>query len=506
MIVLIPTSGTGSRLQKATQHTNKSLVPVGDKLAICHIVELYPEDTTFVVTLGHKGHLVREFLTLAYPTRTFQFVVVENFDGPGSSLGHSILQARHLLQTPFVFHCCDTITRTMPRGNGNVMYVAKTLDPTSYASVDVEEEVVTNVHMKGGNGTYSYVGISHIQNYTEFWNALASMEPFNSLSDVHALQSMVDNGIFVSYQLVDFYDTGNIASYTRTKKAFPSTHSVLEKNNESLCFFSDRVVKFCADPSTNKQRVERSKYIAGAPRILGSSDHFMMMEYVTGTVASECTSYGEVRNLLEWAKQSLWVNPKTDPAFRDTCLSFYRDKTLARVRDIKTVDQPVVNGLRIGDISTLLAKVDFQSLTTDTFYQFHGDFILDNVIKTQNGFTLIDWRHEFGNQLTHGDIYYDLAKLRHNIIFNHKNITNGLFEVHEGENVVVDLKCNYMLIRQLEEFDEYVLRENLDLKKVKLLMSLIWLNMAPLYTGRLQMFLFFFAKFNLFLQLRPYAS
>jgi hypothetical protein len=103
-------------------------------------------------------------------------------------------------------------------------------------------------------------------------------------------------------------------------------------------------------------------------------------------------------------------------------------------------------------------------------------------------------------------MYYDLAKLRHNIIFNHKNITNGLFEVHEGDDVVVDLKCNYMLMRQLDEFDQFVIDNKLDLKKVKLLMALIWLNMAPLYTGRLQVFLFFFAKFNLFLQLRPYAS
>jgi CTP:phosphocholine cytidylyltransferase-like protein len=503
MIVLIPTSGTGSRLQKATQYTNKSLVPVGDKLAICHIIELYPEDTTFVITLGHKGDLVREFVTLAYPTRTVHFVVVENFEGPGSSLGYSILHAKHLLQCPFVFHCCDTILTAPPRLGGNVMYVADVSDPTSYVSIDVERESVTAVHMKGGNGRYSYVGVSHIENYAEFWTAMESMEPSHSLSDTHGLRAMVDNGIFMSYAIVDFYDTGNIGSYAKTKKAFPSTHSVLEKNDESLCFFPDRVIKFCASQSTNEKRVERSKYIAGAPRILGCTAHFMMMEYVKGIVASECSTYGEVKNLLEWAKNSLWVDPRVNAEFRNTCTAFYKEKTLARVKEIKTIDKPIVNGLHVGDIHTLLARVEFPYLTTDTFYRFHGDFILDNVIKTSEGFTLIDWRHEFGDQVTHGDMYYDLAKLRHNIIFNHKNITNGLFEVHEGEVVVVDLKCNYLLMRQLEEFDAYVVREGLDLNKVKLLMSLIWLNMAPLYTGRLQMFLFFFAKFNLFLQLRP---
>lgn len=503
MIVLIPTSGTGSRLQKATQYTNKSLVPVGDKLAICRIIELYPEDTQFVITLGYKGELVREFVTLAYPTRNFEFVVVDNYDGPGSSLGYSILKARHLLQRPFIFHCCDTILAVSPHMGGNVMYVAKTLDPTSYASIDVENEAVTHVHMKGGNGIYSYVGVSCIENYSEFWEVMASMEASGSLSDVHGLRAMVENGLFVSYVVVDFYDTGNVGSYAKTKKAFPSTHSVLEKADESLCFFPDRVIKFCANSATNRKRVERSKYIAGAPRILGSTDHFMMMEYVKGTVVSECTEYGEVKKLLEWAKRSLWIEPCVDERFRATCMAFYKEKTLARMREIKTVDKSVVNGMQIGDIASLLARVDFESLTTDTFFRFHGDFILDNIVKTSSGFTLLDWRHEFGDQLTHGDMYYDLAKLRHNIIFNHKNVTNGLFEIHEDEAVIVDLKCNYMLVRQLEEFDEYVVREGLDLKKVKLIMSLIWLNMAPLYTGRLQKFLFFFAKFNLFLQLRP---
>lgn len=503
MIVLLPTSGTGSRLQKATQYTNKSLVPVGDKLAICHIIELYPEDTTFVITLGYKGDLVREFVTLAYPTRKFEFVVVDNYDGPGSSLGYSMLQSKHLLQRPFIFHCCDTILQTVPHIGGNVMYVAKTLDPTSYASVEVETEAVTHVHMKGGNGIYSYVGVSCIENYNEFWDAMSSMEPSSSLSDVHGLQAMVNSGLFVSYAIVDFYDTGNVGSYAKTKKAFPSTHNVLEKPDESLCFFPDRVIKFCANVSTNRKRVERSKYIAGSPRILGATDHFMMMEFVKGTVVSECVQYGEVKKLLDWAKRELWVDPCVNSAFRSTCMMFYKDKTLARVREIKTIDKVVVNGLHVGDISALLTNIDFPALTTDTFYRFHGDFILDNVIKTADGFTLLDWRHEFGDQLTHGDLYYDLAKLRHNIIFNHKNITNGLFEVHEGEDVVVDLKCNYILVRQLEEFDEWVLREGLDLRKVKLLMALIWLNMAPLYTGRLQKFLYFFAKFNLFLQLRP---
>ena len=43
--VLITTSGIGSRLGKLTDFTNKSLVRIGDKPSISHIIEYYPEDT-----------------------------------------------------------------------------------------------------------------------------------------------------------------------------------------------------------------------------------------------------------------------------------------------------------------------------------------------------------------------------------------------------------------------------------------------------------------------------
>ena len=133
---------------------------------------------------------------------------------------------------------------------------------------------------------------------------------------------------------------------------------------------------------------------------------------------------------------------------------------------------------------------------------FHGDLQFDNIIITPKGdFKLIDWRHEFDNQLEYGDKYYDLAKLRHNIIFNHKNITNKLFTIKiENDNVIVDLKCNYLLLQQLDDFDKFVIENKYNLYKIKILTSIIWLNMAPLYDGDLRFFLFYFGKYNLNIQ------
>lgn len=501
MKVLLPTSGIGSRLRHLTQFTNKSLVQLGDKLAICYIIELYPVDTEFVITLGHFGDLVKQFLTIAYPERTFIFVNVDNFDGPGSSLGYSILKARQHLQCPFVFHCCDTIIREVPVTAGNVMYVSKSPDTISYSSVATVDSFVVKVNMKGAVGDYlSYVGVSHIEDYNEFWDYLAAQEQTSSLSDVNALADMVANGHIIKAKTIDFYDTGNLHSYMMAKAKHPSLYNILEKPNESLCFFPDKVIKFSADASINEKRVIRTKFLCNTPRILGHTPNFLSMEFVKGTILSDYPVYGQVKELLEWSKTNLWVDSRQDPSFLETCKKFYYDKTLERISKVTCVQSNVVNGIHTGSIHDVLKRIDFDKLSTDTFYRFHGDFILDNIIKTADGFCLIDWRHEFGNNLEYGDMYYDIAKLRHNIIFNHKNVSMGLFTYEKG---YADIKCNYFLIRQLEEFDEFVKSNGLDLDKVKIIMALIWLNMSPLYTGTLQAFLFHFAKFMLHIQVRP---
>ena len=106
---MIPTCGTGSRLGDFTSWTNKSLVSLGGKPAICHIVDLYPTEVECIVLLGYFGNHVRALLELLYPDRKFTFVNVEPFKGKGSSLVYSILQGRDAIDCPFILHACDTL-------------------------------------------------------------------------------------------------------------------------------------------------------------------------------------------------------------------------------------------------------------------------------------------------------------------------------------------------------------------------------------------------------------
>jgi hypothetical protein len=277
------------------------------------------------------------------------------------------------------------------------------------------------------------------------------------------------------------------------------------------------VVKFLHSAAANAKRVHRGHLLdaCGGPRILGSKPNFLAMSYEEGTVLAECRKWGEVRRLLDWSKTHLWTDSRTDPAYRDVCRRFYYEKTLARLADYKAKrpeDIEVVNGIRVGSIGSLLDQVDWPALFTDRFTHFHGDFILDNILRKPDGsFVLLDWRECFDCETEYGDPAYDLAKLRHNLVFNHANVARGEFTVvREGDQVFVDLACKFLLVRQLEELDSWIAEQaeqaenasqGWNVTHIRILQALIWLNMAPLYEAPLCDFLYYFGKWNLWLAL-----
>ena len=144
--IFIPTAGTGSRLGKVTKYINKSLVSIANRPVISHQIEQFPEDCEFVIALGHKGNLVKDFLELTYPKKIFHFVEVDPFEGNGSGLGLSMLACEDFLQEPFVFLSCDTLVKeSIQPPNHNWMGYSKVNDLMSYRTLDIDNERVKKI-------------------------------------------------------------------------------------------------------------------------------------------------------------------------------------------------------------------------------------------------------------------------------------------------------------------------------------------------------------------------
>ena len=255
--VLITTSGIGSRLGDLTTYTNKSLIRISDKPAISHIIEHYPKDTFFVITLGHFGSYIKEFLKLTYPDKNFTFVKVDNFEGPGSSLGHSILQAKSELQCPFIFHASDTILTkedTIPSLEHNWCAGAYKEETSQYRTLRINNDLIDAINEKGEiNFDYSYIGLCGIKDYELFWNNLENLPNTHSLSDVHVINEMLNNVTFNFHKINNWLDIGNTNELDKTRRYFGSSIKVLDKDNESIYFFNNFVIKFFSDSNINKK-------------------------------------------------------------------------------------------------------------------------------------------------------------------------------------------------------------------------------------------------------------
>ena len=75
------------------------------------------------------------------------------------------------------------------------------------------------------------------------------------------------------------------------------------------------------------------------------------------------------------------------------------------------------------------------------------------------------------------------------------------FEQNSKDSCIIDMKCNYSLIKQLTDFDKFVEENKLDNKKIDVIQGLIWINMAALYEPPLSSMLFHIGKLQVFLSI-----
>lgn len=512
--VLITTSGLGSRLGDFTRYTNKSLIRIKDKPIISYIIDQYPKSTEFIVTLGYFGDQVKQFLKIAYPDRKFNFVEVDKFEGPGSSLLYSMLKAKKLLNSPFIFHAADTlVTEKIPLPKENWVGGHNGEDSSQYASFDTVAGRVERMYEKGMIGPdYLHIGLVGINDHEYFWRTAEKIYKTRpnkqSLSDVHVITQLVKKGLDIQViEFKDWLDTGNVTGLLKAIRRYEDVSRGLDKVGEATFFLSGKVIKFFYNEKILSERISRTKFLKKfIPDIEEKSKNFMAYKFIEGETLSSILGPSELRKLLDWLEKDFWKKKQTigNSKFKDICRDFYKNKTEERIASFfkqHALDdkEEIINELITPSIKEILKKIDFDYLANGLQSTFHGDLVLENIIKSKkNKYVLLDWRQNFGGELEVGDRYYDLAKLNHNMVVNHDIVDKNLLKIEIGRD-----KINYDIMRKetLVESQNFYLKflEELgyDVRKVKLLTSLIWLNMAPLHQHPFNLFLFYFGKYNL---------
>jgi len=502
--VLLTTSGIGSRLGDLTTFTNKSLVRVVDKPCISHILDNYSDDIEIVVTLGHYGQHVHDFLNLVYPNKNFTFVKVSKFEGEGSSLGLSMLEASKHLQCPFVFNACDTIAQErIPEPSHNWVFGYHEAGNDQYRTIEKQGSKFIKFRDKGAappnTKNLSYIGLCGIRDFENFWQKLKP----ESESDCHAINEMSkDDCDFKVIESKTWLDIGNTRKLSSTRNSVQSELEVLDKPEENIYLIDGSIVKFFHDENISKKRVSRANKLKGlAPEITGHINNFYKYEKIDGQAFAKTINEDKMRSFLNWCSDDLWKPRESSQLFMESCRSFYFKKTIERIDKLEEATgiedkNERINGMHCIPVKQILSNLDFDyKLTEGIPCKFHGDCVPDNIIEKNGKFTLIDWRQEFGGSEV-GDVYYDLAKLNHGLTFD--IASSNYYKVDfSSSGVEVDIFRSDKLGRCREVLYDFLSRYEYDIKKVEILTSLIWVNMAPLHEGELKTFLFYFGKFYL---------
>ncbi|VVB57140.1 Bifunctional protein GlmU [uncultured archaeon] len=512
--VCVVAAGIGAHMGDITDTLNKALLPLSHKAVISHILEEFPPTVPVVVVVGYQKDTLMQYLKLAHPERTFEFVEVDKFSGPGSGPGHSLLAAKNNLQCPFLLTTIDTIVQEKPKApNYNWVGVSPVEDTSRFCSFNIKDGAVAEIYDKvRTSNKYAFIGLAGIKDYAEFWESLEADQTLigGEVQWSNGLEALVKKTLVV--EPFTWHDTGTLESYQATCRALRSEFKNFDKKGEEIFFVGGRVVKYFQDSKIIADRVERNRILEGlVPKLVAHTPNFYAYERVEGRVLAAELTLSKFQRYLEWLSANLW-SEKSLPAaeqekFRAACLDLYKNNPAARLEKFykKTrihdgVD--IINGVKTPPLAEMLQKVDWDSLAAGVPSRFHGDLQFDNVVVPASGkpeFVLLDWRHEFAGLKEHGDLYYDLGKLYYAVNMSHEAINRDLFSVQrEGERVSIDFYSKYSISACKPLFEKFILSRGYSLNKVKLIHAIIHLNMSPLHHNPFDELLYYLGKLELY--------
>ncbi len=516
--VCILAAGAGSRMGDLSQHLNKAVLPVNFKAVISQIVEKFSQETEFVVAVGHKKETVMDYLLLAHPERKFTFVEVDRFVGPGTGPGYSLLSCKNFLQSPFVFYVADTLVlEEIPEPNQNWFGITPVKETERYCTVKIKNNLIYQLDDKVKcDNKFAFIGLAGVKDYEMFFEALEKNK------EIISGEVQVSNGFkkLIESKLVPvgftWFDTGTIETYQETNKNFTPSVAKFDfskgKGDEFLYFVNGRVIKFFADEKIVTNRYERAhNSLKGlCPELESKKGNFYSYKKVDGQTLYSVLNRQTVKDFLHWSKKNLWKRVElTDSEkqnFFVACREFYVNKTMVRLKsfyDRTGIEDGAthVNGLSVPSLKELFDKLDWDYLTNGTPSNFHGDLQFDNVLVTRDAvsnlekFILLDWRQDFAGLLKVGDLYYDLAKLYGGTLISYQLIKEGLFSFDmSGASVYYNYHLKNDLVEAKDEYEAFIESNDFDLKKIKIITALIFLNMSPLHKDPFGLMLYFMGK------------
>ena len=289
----------------------------------------------------------------------------------------------------------------------------------------------------------------------------------------------------------------------KTKQYFNETPLSLYKVTDEITYKVNSFLKFSPNTVFIGNKAKRAKILTDLiPYEVVSTDNFIKYDWMQGNTLYQHDSLYLYLDFLNTFKTNI-SKSKIYQGSKEVFDEFYITKTNKRVAAFKQrfgseylTQRFTINSKQHEDLATILNSIEISQFYNNPMYDlFHGDLQFDNILYNLSfkKFIYIDWRDSFGDSTEGGDIYYDLAKLYGGSIIPYNLMKKEDSIIYEEGSTEVNY--SYNVSTQLTDFriayEKWIVENNFDLNKVKLITAIIFLNMSPLHDDKFGKMLWF---------------
>lgn len=497
--VIIPTAGLGTRMGNYTRDLNKALLPYRDHAVLAHIINNFPTGSKFIIALGHFAQQITDYCTVAFPETDIEFVTVTDYTSLKSGTALTLQQCMSKIHTDFWYIPCDTyfdqslFSEFSPPPDADTVFVARVPESVSnlYTMFSISDNfTVAEIAFKQTKpeSWSAFTGLMYIHNWQQF---KADILNLNATEFIYAIKPGMHTETLDTWR-----DFGSPAVYQLEISL--SQLFDFSKRDEITYVHTNRVIKWWRDNTVAQKKYQKIQAnLSVYPDNCVYSGNFLAYDLFPGKTLYQHNDVNSFPALLQWLDSSVWRT--VDRNIESASSDFYKTKSLSRIQQFLSKNPaltPVtrIDGVLVKPALHYLEQIDWNYLSSVTeSTEMHGDLQFDNVIISESAeFRLIDWRPEFAGIVESGDLYYDLAKMSGGFIIDYSRIKQHNFNIEiVADEVTLSIPSIDNCQQYQQQLRNYAVQRGLDYDKIRLLVPIIFWNMAPLHTAPFDQFLWY---------------
>ena len=223
----------------------------------------------------------------------------------------------------------------------------------------------------------------------------------------------------------------------------------------------------------------------------------LAIRYVHGAIDED-----EFRSIMEKLFRFISVRkekPVPDEEYEASANALYLEKVDKRIAMLKETEgyeriaSLIAAGTDFADIDEIVDRYKklYRDITSGRKFVKvlvlgHGDLCFSNILYNHDArlLKLIDPKGAVTEDDMYMNPYYDIAKLSHSVCGSYDYFNSDLYEISLNDNLKFELKIDCDNDRYIGIFNEYLEKNGLDVRLIRLYEASLFLSMLPLHMDR----------------------